>query len=264
MVKYLFLFFYAVFPLFASSYYAKVEPVDIYTIASKVQGEVLFADENMVGKKLSDKPFIIIDAKTDKADLEALKVKRKTLRDLIEANKEIVQNLQESMELKKRNYESIKNLTVKSKTQKDAIYYDFLNTKNQLLNTKKELLNFTSQEADLTAKQVRLEKTIADKTIHEPGLILYELYVKKNDVATPGKPLAKVADTSKAILTIFVDKETLKGIKQKKVYLDGVETAYKVDRVTPIADSVNISKYKVQIIIDAPKIFSKLVKVELK
>ena len=250
--------------LFAKEYYAKVEPVDIYTIASNVQGEVLFADENLIGKKLTKSVFIRIDSKTDKADLKAVETKIGSLERMVEADKEIVKNLQESVKLRKENYESIKDLSVKSKTQKDAVYFDLIATKNQLLATKKELASFTSQISDLKAKRVRLQKSIDDKSIDAPGYVLYELLVKRGDVAAPGKPLAKVADVSKAILTIYVDADTLNGIEKKSVYIDGRKTPYKVSRITPIADSQNISKYKVQIITDPPKIFSKLVKVELK
>ncbi len=250
--------------LLAKEYYAKVEPVDIYTIASNVQGEVLFANENLTGKKLGETPFIRIDAKIDRADLNAVKEKIASLKQMIEANEAIVKNLQESVEIKKENYESIKDLSVKSKTQKDAVYFDLVVTKNQLLGTKKELASYMSQIADLEARKVRLEKSLVDKEIKAPGYLLYELLVKRGDVVTPAKPLARVADISKAILTIYVDAKTLEGIAQKSVYLNGEKTAYKVSRVTPIADSRNISKYKVQIIVNPPRIFSKLIKVELK
>lgn len=42
------------------------------------------------------------------------------------------------------------------------------------------------------------------------------------------------------------------------------KTAYKISRLLNIADSKNISKYMAQIIIESPKLFSKLVKIELK
>ena len=262
-VKYIAICFFLLTPLFGAKYYSKVEPVDIFTIASSVQGEVVFADESKLGKKLDKTPFILIDAKVDVAELKAVTKKIATLEEMIQADKEIVKNLQESLVRKKQNYENIKALSVKSKIQKDTIYFDLIATKNQLLNTKKELANYMSQVGDLEAKKIRLEKSIHDKTITKEGYVLYELYVKKGDVATPAKPLAKVADTSKAILTLYVDRDVLEGIDKKTVFIDGKKTAYKVSRVIPIADSVNLSKYKVQIIIDAPKIFSKLVKVEI-
>lgn len=263
-VRYIFLFFSFALPLLASSYYAKIDPIDIYTIASNVQGEVLFADEEKLGKKLGKKPFIVIDSHIDKADLEATQKKISAIEEMIEADRKIIENLKKSLKRKEQNYKSVKDLSVKSKFQKDSIYFDLIASKNQLLNTQKELENYRSQVADLKVKQARLQKSIKDKTIAKEGYVLYELYVKKNDVATPGKPLAKVADTSKAILTLYVDGDVIKGIDKKTVYIDGKKTAYKASRVVPIADSVNLSKYKIQIITKAPKIFSKLVKVEIK
>lgn len=259
-----FLFFSIIMPLFASSYYCKTEPIDVYTITSEVSGKVIFVDENGIGKKLGNTPFILIDKQIDEADLAAVKKKRASLLKMIQADKAIAANLQESIKRKEQNYNSIKTLSVKSKTQKDAVFFDLIASKNRLLSTKKEIENFISQEAQLQAQQIHLEKSISDKTITAPNLVLYELYVKKNDVATPGKPLAKVVDISKAILTIYVDAKTLQDIKNKTIYINDKKTAYKVDRVVPIADSTDISRYKVQIITKAPKIFSKLVKVELK
>jgi len=52
--------------------------------------------------------------------------------------------------------------------------------------------------------------------------------------------------------------------KKSVVYINGKKTTYRIDRFLNIADSKNISKYMAQIIIKAPKIFSKLAKVELK
>jgi hypothetical protein len=183
---------------------------------------------------------------------------------MVKADKEIIKNLHESLSRKEENYEKIKDLSVKSKTQKDAVYFDVIATKNQLLATKKELANFQMQIADLKTRQTKLEKSIHDKKVHNPSMVLYELLVKKHQVVTIATPLAKVADISKGILTIYVDEATLKNIQNKKVYINDKVTPYKVSRVSFITDSVNISKYKVQIIINPPKIFSKLVKVELK
>ncbi len=250
--------------LFSKEYYAKTEPLELYTIASNVSGEVLKADEKLLGKKLGSKAFIVIDDSLDKINLEQLQKKIDAIYEMIEADKAIIVNLEESLEKKKQNYNRIKNLKSKSKTQKDALFFDLVATKNQLLATKKELASFQSQLADLTAQKTKLLKTIHDKHISANGLYLYELLVKKHQVVSPATPLAKVVDLSKAILTIYVDANELKGIKQKSVYINGAKTDYRVSRVSYVADATHLSRYKVQIIIDAPKIFSKLVKVELK
>ncbi|HFB53532.1 MAG TPA: HlyD family secretion protein, partial [Sulfurimonas autotrophica] len=118
--------------------------------------------------------------------------------------------------------------------------------------------------ADLELRRTQLKKSIRDKKVSKQGFVLYSIDVKEGQVVNVATPLAKVADTSKALLTIYVDTDELTDIQSKKVYIDGKKTAYKVSRVLGIADGVNISKYKVQIVVDPPKIFSKLVQVELR
>jgi len=77
-------------------------------------------------------------------------------------------------------------------------------------------------------------------------------------------PLAKVADTSKGLLTIYLDKEDLLHLHNKIIYINSKKTQYKISRVLYIADEKNLSKYKAQIIVKTPKVFSKLEKIELK
>ena len=77
-------------------------------------------------------------------------------------------------------------------------------------------------------------------------------------------PLARIADVSRAKLTIFLDEVDLVDINSKQIFINAKPSKYKVSRVLNIADSKNISKYMAQIIIDSPKVFSKLVKVEFK
>ena len=111
---------------------------------------------------------------------------------------------------------------------------------------------------------MRLQKSIADKQVVAKGFVLYELLVQKGAFVNPATPLATVADVSKALLNIYVDAKVLEDITKKSIYIDDKKTDYKISRIWPIADGVNISKYRVQIIINPPKLFSKLVKVEFK
>jgi hypothetical protein len=165
---------------------------------------------------------------------------------------------------KRANYKSVEALKIKSQVEKDREYYDLINSENQYLNTQKEIDNLKVQIADLKLRKTRLEQTLKDKNLQATGFVLYELHVKPGQVVNISTPLAKVADISKAKLTIYLNRDDLSDAQKKVVYLDGEKTAYKISRVVNIADSKNISKYMAQIIIDSPKIFSNLVKVELK
>jgi len=257
------LFFIYTF-LFARVYYSKVEPYEIRDITSNVLGKVLFTDENDIGKILSSKAYIRIDDELSRDELKSVNNKLKLLKQTIDLNKKILVNLKDELVKKDENYKKIEFLKIKSKVDKDNKLYDLLSTKNLILNTKKEIDNLQLQSWDLKFKKAQLQKDISDKSIRAKGFILYSISVKPGQVVTKLTPLAKVADISKAILTIYLDAKDVNGIKNRVIYIDGKKTAYRVSRILHIADSVNISRYMAQIIIRPPKLFSKLVKVELR
>ena len=263
-MKSILLVFFFSCSLFANVYYAKVEPYELRKISSKVSGEVLFCNENMLGKKLSEKAYIIIDSQLDRDELEAINKKLSYLKDTLERDALILKNLKKILELKEENYAKIKTLKIKSKIEKDNEYYNLLNTQNSYINTQKEINTLKTNIADLNLRKKQLQKSIRDKSVTAKGFILYSLDVKPGQVVNFAIPLATVADTSKALLTIYLDDEDLQNIQKSTIYIDDKKSDYKIDRVVKIADSKNISKYKAQIIIKAPKIFSKLVKIEIK
>ncbi len=261
----IFIFLFLIFSFsYAKIYYSKVEPYETRDISSNVSGVVLFSDENMIGKKLGSTPYIVIDDELDKEELVYVKEKLTYLENMIRANEDILKNLEKSLKKKSDNYEKIKSLKTKSVVEKNREFYDLINTQNQFLNTQKEVQNLKVQMADLQLKERHLLRTIADKNLQAPGFVLYALLVKPGKVVGISTPLAQIADTSKALLSIYLDEDDLLHAKEKTVYIDGKKTEYKVSRVLNIADTKNISKYKAQIIIKAPKIFSKLAKVELR
>lgn len=250
--------------LFAKVYYSKVEPYELREISSNVSGEVLFLDEDMLGKKLSQKPYLLIDSYLDTQELTLLEQKLLLLDDILVANKKVMQNLEASLLKKRENYTRIQNLKVKSTIEKDKEFHDLVTSENLYLNTQKEIDNLEVQIADLKLRRAQLQKSIQDKKLSAEGFTLYSLDVKVGQVVGVATPLAKIADTSQAKLTIFLDTEDVEDAKKKVVYIDGQKTKYKVSRLLSIADTTNISKYMAQIIIDAPKLFSQLVKVELR
>jgi hypothetical protein len=263
-MKIFILSFFFLSSLFANVYYAKVEPYELRNISSNVSGEVLFSDENMLGKKLSDKPYIIIDSKIDRDELAAINSKLEYTQKTLESDKQILDNLEKTLELKRKNYKRVKALKIRSQIDKDNEYYNLINSENSYINTQKEVNNLKINLADLQWRKKQLLKNIKDKKLQAKGFVLYSLAVKPGQVVSIATPLAVVADTSKALLTIYLDDEDLKNLSHKVIYIDDKKTAYKVDRVIKIADTKNISKYKAQIIIKAPKVFSKLVKIELR
>lgn len=250
--------------LFSKVYYSKVEPYEIRDISSNVSGLVLYTEEDMLGKVLSNKPYIRIDDKLDVQELGFIKDKLLYLSNSVKSNEEIAKNLEKTLKKKRENYKKIESLKIKSVVEKDKEFYDLIGSENSLLNTQKEIQSLKIQISDLKLRKAQLERSISDKTLSAKGFILYEILVKPGQVVSVATPLAKVADTSKAKLTIYLDEEDMSTLKNKVIYIDGKKTDYKISRSLKIADSKNISKYMAQIIIKSPELFSKLVQVELK
>ncbi|DAB31161.1 MAG TPA: HlyD family secretion protein [Sulfurimonas sp. UBA12504] len=250
--------------LFAKVYYAKVEPYEVRDISSNVSGLVLFADEDSLGKKLSDKSYIKIDTELDADELKSVQQKLVYMRDTIKENEAILLNLKESLQKKRDNYKQIESLKIKSRVEKDKEFYELVASENSYLTTQKEINNLKIQMADLSHRQTQLQRSIKDKNLSDKGFVLYSLSVKPGQFVNVSTPLAKIADVSKAILILYLDEEDVKNAQTRSILIDDVVTKYKISRVVNIADAKNISKYMAQIVIDAPELFSKLVKVEVK
>jgi len=250
--------------LFGEVYYSKLQPYKFKNISSNVSGQVLSVDEEMIGKKLSNKPFITIDAELDEAELKDVQSKFVSLQATLKIDKKILNNVSDVLIKKRKNYKKTQALTIKSRIDKDKEFYDLIGSENLYNSTQKEINNLKNSIADLNFRMAQLKKSIKDKKIIENGYILYSIDVKEGQTVNQGTALASVADISQALLTVYVDGDALKNIENKVIYLDGKKTNYKISRLLNIADSINISKYKIQIIIKSPKLFSKLVKVEFK
>ncbi len=250
--------------LFSKVYYSKVEPYEFRDLSSNVSGVVEYINEDMIGQKLGQEAYLRIDSELDLKELSAVKEKLLLLRNTLASSELILINLQKSLLKKRENYKKVQNLKIKSTIEKDREFHDLIASENQYLNTQKEIDNLKIQIADLQLREAQLNRTIRDKKLSDAGYVLYSIDVKVGQVVGIATPLARIADVSKAKLTIFLDESDLINVKEKIVFINGEKTEYKISRILNIADSKNISKYKAQIIIKSPEVFSKLVKIELK
>lgn len=263
-MKIIILFLFSCSLLFSKIYYAKQEPYEVREIAANISGLVIFSDETKLGEQLQDAPYALLDDELDTKELLSVEKKIVLLEKSIKNNEEILENLAKSLIKKEDNYKRIEKLTIKSTLEKDREFHDLVASQNQYLSTQKELSSLEIQIADLKLRSEVLKRSIKDKSFSAKGFVLYSLDVKKGQVVPMAARIAKIADISRGKLVIFLDAEDLHEVEKKTVYLDGIKTNYKISRLLSIADGVNISKYMAQIITDAPKVFSKLIKVELR
>lgn len=248
----------------AKEYYAKAEPYEILNVASNVSAEVVYADVAAQGKVLGKKPYIIMDDKIDRIELDSVEGKIEALQKTLEHNRAMEKNYHQIIEMKQANFDRIKDLKIKSAVEKDREFFDLLSSRNSLLIVQKEIESLNIQLGDLRLRRSQLQKSIADKHLSAPGFVLYALMVKSSAFVNPGTPLAQVADVRKAKLTLYLSAAEAQDAQRKSIYLDGKKTSYTIDRMWKIADSSKLSSYRAEIVIASPKRFSQLVKVEFK
>jgi multidrug efflux pump subunit AcrA (membrane-fusion protein) len=248
----------------ATEYYAKAEPVERYTIQSTVSGSVVFVDRAIEGKIAKTDEIIRIDDELDVKEFNAVTKKIKIVKKMISLNEATAKNLKISAQKKDANYRKILNLKTKSLLDKDREFYDLSATQNSYYQSLQSIETLKSQLEDLKLRRSTLEKSIREKRIAYPEYAVYKLLVKEGQSVVYGTPLLEIADIKHAKLTLFLQKEEADEASKKVIYLDGKKSDYHVDKIFFIADEQRISSYRTEIIIDAPKVFSNLIKVEFK
>jgi len=144
--------------------------------------------------------------------------------------------------IKEDIYEKTSKISTKSKVEKDTQKINYLSAKQAFIKAKD---NYFS------------------RTIKAKDLYIGDILVEKNSFVNHGTPLFKAFDYSMAKITIFVSKDDIKAIENKKILVNG-KSDFKLHKFFSVADTTYISSYKVELIGPTPKLFSELVKVEIK
>jgi multidrug efflux pump subunit AcrA (membrane-fusion protein) len=264
-MRYLLLSVAFVLPLSASVYYAKVEPVEKYTIKSTVSGEVKTLYKQAEGKVSNGGIYIQIDDFLNKEELKSSKQKLQALKATLELTQKNLENSKEVQRIREDNYNRIKDLKTKSRVEKDNELITLISAQNQTISLENSVQNLLIQLSDLEYKITNLEDTIEDKSVEiKKGYLIYNTYINVGDYVSVGTSLVDAYDISKGKLTLYLSKEDVELAKNGVIYINDKPTEYKVDKVWDVADTQNISAYKTEILLPAPSRFSELMKVEFK
>ena len=222
--------------LIASEYYAKLEPIESYTVKAAVSGKVIFSNSKIEGFKAKNSVIIEIDSKVNQMDLAQSRSKLKYINEMIA--------------IENNNYDRLNKVSSKSAFEKDT--------------QKLKVITLRSSKADLIIQIENLKDTIKNKKLVEKSNYISNISVKEGDYVTPGTLLYESKDLSKAKLEFYVPINEVEIIKNKTIYLDGKKSDTKINKIYSIADSQHISSYKIQLLVSDVKSFSRLVKIEFK
>ena len=222
--------------VFANEYYAKLEPIQNYVVKSSVSGKVVYSNTKVEGNIAKNDVIIEIDTTLNKIELEQSKNKLNLVNEMID--------------IEALNLDRLNKVTSKSQFEKDT--------------QKLKVINLQSTKADLVIKIETLKDTLKNKKLIEKSKYISNIYVKEGDYVNPGTSLYDAKDVTKAKLEVYIPIDLIEDIKTKTIYLDGKETNTKINKIYNVADENHISSYKVQLLVDKPKAFSRLVKIEFK
>jgi CYTH domain-containing protein len=232
---------------FSFGYYAKVEPINSYTIKSDITGKVI--DVNRSAVSTNYKGVVIkVDSYKDDVNLKNYQNQVKNLKEILKVQKE-------TMLRKKDTYKTYKKLKSKSTYDKDLKFYDYSNSVIAYNQTKNSISNLEAQIATL-------KDTISKKNISFKNYI-YEIDVHKGDYLNFGTLIAKTMDLSQNKLYIYVPINKINSIKNKKVYINSKLSDFKIAYIEKVADSKFVTSYKVKLVGHYP-VCSDIVKVEFK
>lgn len=221
---------------FATEYYAKLEPIQSYMIKAATSGKVIFTNEKIEGKESINSIIVELDSYVDEIELKQTKLKLKSVNQM--------------MNIEDANYKRMLRVTSKSGFEKDS--------------QKLKVITLQTTKADLLIRMANLEDSIKNKKLIEKNKYIYEISVKEGDYVNAGTLLYETKDISKGKLEIFVPISDIKTITNKTIYLNDTKTDLKINKIYEIADSKHISSYKCEILIENPKTFSRLIKIEFK
>lgn len=238
------------FWLFAETYYAKVEPLETYAIKAAAAGKVVSVNQKLEGKVAKNDVIVHLDDNLNRLDLN-------NYQETLAITVERIKALEEILKVREENYSKIKDLKTKSRVEKDNEYVTLISARTSLLSAKEQAMSIDSQ-----IDQVK--DTIANKTIRAKELYIYKIHVKEGNYVSIGTALFDAMDISKAKLTVYLSKEDVENLDQKEIWLNDEKSGAQFTKISKVADSTHISSYEAEMLIPAPKLFSKLVKIELK
>jgi hypothetical protein len=220
--------------LSAKVYTANIEPVETFYIYAQTSGEIIKLDDKRENTVVNGE-VMLIDNKIEKARMKTYKRQLKMYK--------------EQEVIRKRLYESSKNIAGKSQSQKDTLHLN--------------LLDLQVRIEDMKLSISELQDTLDKKSVKVKNLYVKEFYVNESDYVNVGAKMVELYDISKGRLTIYIHKNEIKDIKKKTIYINGVANRAEISKLDKTLDAVYVSSYKAELITDDVS-FGKLVKVEFK
>lgn len=227
--------------LFAKEYMAQINPHEKIEIKSEISGVVKYVNKEYASSFVKLNHVLIqINSKDEKIELQKEK-------DFLSIQKEIVK-------IKEKNYQAKNKIKRISKYEKNNEKLSFLESKKELVTTIQNIK--------------RLENEINKKVFIVEDKYIGSIFINKEEYVNVGDRLFDMYDISKLKINLYLTKEEIEDLPKKRIFVDGVDSEYKIYKINKIKDEIKVSRYKVELIKKnlnpANYFFNKVVKVEIR
>lgn len=227
--------------LFAKEYMTQINPNEKIQIKSQTTGVIKYVNKKLESNFVKENQVLL---KINSLD-EEIELKKET--NSLTLQKEIVK-------IKEQNYNAKKRI-------KQLSLYDKNNEKLSFLESKKELV---LKEQNIK----KLLNEISKKVFNIENKYINTIFIKKDEYVNIGDKLFDMYDISNLKITLYLTSKEIEGLKEKSVFIDGVKSDFKINKINKIKDEVKVSRYKVEFIKRNENVdnyfFNKIVKVEIK
>ena len=224
----------------ASTYMGQIEPYEKILLVSEINGlitkvnrqaEYAFQDKR--------KKIVQIEKRIEKINLKGLK---------------------SSLDFSKKAY-ALKegNFERKNKVKQISQYEKNLE--------KSTLYEMQSQMEELQKSINLLKYRLGKKTFFIQQKYVAKIYVREGDYVDVGNKVMQVYDVSKEKIELYVRAKEIEDIKTKEIFINNEKSEYKIEKISQVRDSTNLSSFLVRMVkknLKPNKYFGTAVKVEFK
>ena len=190
---------------------------DDYIISSQVQGIVKTFLLQEGDKPAKNQVVGYIDSTQLHLKTEQLKAQKQTIlskTDNLQAEIKVLEEQKETLVTEKKRVENLLKENAIPRKQLDDVkgQLDVITSRVNAIKTQKR--NIHNEAAVIQAQILQMEDQLSNCLIKNPeeGRVL-ETYIKKNELAMPGKPLYKIADAGKIYLRAYISGAQLAHVK---------------------------------------------------
>ncbi len=205
---------------------------DAVIVAAEVQGKVLqlMAEQ---GKQINagDTAALIDTTKVflNLQQIEAQKASVRAKRNSVQAQAAVYEEQKENMLTNKKRFEAMVADGAATQKQLDDIKGEISVVERQIASVRTQFTQINSELEVLEAQRMAALDQLERCSVISPvtGTVL-ETYIEQGELATPGKPLCKIAGLDELSLKVYVSGAQLPHVKigqEVQVYVDETETA---------------------------------------